>query len=115
MISEPATTGNGLVEQVHELPEHPRLGLAAQAQEEHVVPGEDGVLDLGDDGLFVAEDVGKKRLAGPELGDQVAPHLVLDRLDPIAARPQFAQSPGPIPPHRVPASPMNLDAEKPCR
>ena len=91
---------HGVVEQVDELAQHPRLGLAAQAQEEHVVPREDRVLDLGDDGLFVAQDVGKKRLAGPELADQVAPHLVLDRLDPIPACPQFPQRPGPIHPHR---------------
>ena len=56
-----------LVEQMDELAEHPRLGLAAQAQEEHVVPREDRVLDLGDDRLFVTEDVGKERLTGPEL------------------------------------------------
>ena len=53
-----------VVEQVDELAEHPRLGLAAEAEEEHVVPREDRVLDLGDDRLFVAEDVGEERLAG---------------------------------------------------
>ena len=58
------------------------------------MPREDGVLDLGDDRLFVAEDVGEERLAGADLGDQVAPHLVLDRLAPIAAGLQFAEGPG---------------------
>ena len=95
-ISEPATIGNGLVEQVDQLAEHPGLGLAAQAQKQHVVLGEDRVLDLGDHGLLVAEDLGKQRLARLELGDQVAPHLILDRLDPISARLQLAQGPGPI-------------------
>ena len=71
---------DGVVEQVDQLAEHPGLGLAAQAQEQHVVLGEDRVLDLGDDRLFVAQDIGKQRLARLELGDQVAPHLILDRL-----------------------------------
>ena len=101
-----------LVQKMHELPQHPRLGLAPQTQEEHVMPRENGVLDLGEDGLFVTEDVWKKRFTGPELADQVASH---HRLDPVAARTQFAQSSGPIPPHRVPASPMNFNAEKPPR
>ena len=87
---------DGVVEQVDELAEHPRLGLAAQAEEEHVVLGEDRVADLRDHRLFVAEDAGKQRLARLELGDQVAPHLVLDRLDPIPARLQLAQGPGPV-------------------
>ena len=52
-----------VVEQVDELAEHPGLGLAAEAEEEHVVLREDRVLDLRDDGLLVAEDVGEERLA----------------------------------------------------
>ena len=97
---------HGVVEQVDQLAEHPRLGLAAQAEEEHVVLGEDRVPDLGDDRLFVAEDVGEERLARLELGDQVAPHLILDRLDPVTARPQLAQGPGPILRHHWRASPI---------
>ena len=89
-----------LVQQVDELAEHPRLRLAAEAQEEHVMPRQDGILDLGHHRLFITQDIGKERLAGPELPDQVAPHLVLDRLHPVAACPQFPQSPGPIRPHR---------------
>src|SRR5208337_5038899 len=76
-----------LVQKMDELPQHPRLGLAPQTQEQHVMPRENGVLDLGDDGLFVTEDVWKERFTGPELPDQVASHLVLHRLDPVAARP----------------------------
>ena len=48
-----------VVEQMDQLPEHPGLGLSAQAQEQDIMLGEDGVLDLGDDGLLVAEDVGE--------------------------------------------------------
>ena len=75
----------GIVEQVDQLAEHPGLGLAPQAQKQHVVLGEDRVANLGDHRLFVAQDIGKQRLARCELGDQVPPHLIFDRLDPIPA------------------------------
>ena len=82
---------HGVVQQVDELPEHAGLGLAAEAQEQDVVLGEDRVLHLGDDGVFVPQDVGEDRLAGTDLGDEVAAHLVLDRLVLVAAGPQLSQ------------------------
>ena len=92
---------HGVVEEVDQLAEHPRLGLAAEAEQEHVVAGEDGVLDLGDDGLFVSQDVGEERLALADLGDQVPPHLVLDRLDPETAGSKLAESAWAIRRHRM--------------
>ena len=59
----PLDDRHGVVEQVDQLAEHPGLGLASEAEEEHVVAREDGVLDLGDDGLFIAEDVGEEGFA----------------------------------------------------
>ena len=41
--------------------------------------GQQGVLQLGDHRLLVAEHPGEQRLAGPDLGDGVAPELLLDR------------------------------------
>lgn len=40
--------------------------------------GEDGVDDLGDDGIVVAEDAGEEGLAGPEAGDEILAEFVLD-------------------------------------
>ena len=34
--------------------------LPLLAEEEHVVPGEDGDVDLGDDGVVVADDAGEE-------------------------------------------------------
>jgi hypothetical protein len=65
---------------VDKLPEHPRFGLAAQAEKKHVVARQDGILNLGDDGFFVTQDGWKERLAGSQHANQVAPHLVFDRL-----------------------------------
>ena len=79
-----------------QLAEHARLGLTAQAQKEHIVLGEDRIANLGNDGLFITQDIGKQGLARRELGDQVSPHFVLDGLDSIPARLELAQSSGPI-------------------
>ncbi len=76
---------HGLVEQLDKLPQHAGLGLSAQAQKQHVVLGEKGVLDLGNDGVLVTEDIGEERLAPAQLGDEVAPHFRLHRFDLVAA------------------------------
>ena len=56
--------GNRLVEEADQRPHQPALGLALLAEKQHVVPGEQGEVDLGDDGVFVADDAGKQLLAG---------------------------------------------------
>jgi len=43
------------------------------------MPGEDRVLDLGDDGAVVADDAGKDAVPMRETREQVLPHLVPDR------------------------------------
>ena len=67
-----------LVEQVGERADHAGLGLAPLAQEDHVVAGQDGVLELRQDGLLVAEDALDQGLAGQDAGHGVAPDLLLD-------------------------------------
>ena len=67
--------GHPLVEQLGERPDHAGLGLAPLAQEDHVVAGEEGVLELRQDGVLVAEHRVDQRLAGPDPGDGVAPDL----------------------------------------
>ena len=44
-----------------------------------VVPGEDGVFQLRQDRVLVAEHAGEQRLAGTDPFDGVVPDLVLDR------------------------------------
>ena len=55
------------------------------------MPGEEGVLELGQDGVVVAEDPGEERLAGPDLGDGVAPQLLLDGHGLPARVPELAE------------------------
>ena len=54
-----------------------RLPLAALAEEHDVVPGEDRVLDLGDDRVVVADDARAGcRSPRASVREQVAPHLL---------------------------------------
>ena len=97
---------NCLIEQPDQLAQHPRLGLAAQPEKQDVVLRQDRVLNLRHDRFIVAQYARKKRLARFQKGDQVAPHLILDRLDPITARRELPKRPGPI--HRHHHLPLRL-------
>ena len=68
-----------LVEQGHQGPHHPGLGLPPLAQEDDVVGGEDGVLELREDGLLVAHHPFDHRFARGDPGDGVLADLLLDR------------------------------------
>ena len=70
--------GNLLVEEADERPHQPALGLPLLAEEEHVVPGEQREVDLGDDGVVVADDAGKQLLAAGQGGEEVVVDFVLD-------------------------------------
>ena len=74
------------VEQRGERAEDARLGLTAEAEEDEVVAREDGVDDLGDDGVVEADDAGEEGFAFvlaagrdvAEARDEVVAELVLD-------------------------------------
>ena len=82
---------DGVVEQLDQHPQHAGLALAAQTQKQHVVPRQDGVHDLRNDRLVVAEDPWKQRFAFAELAEQVAAHLAFDAGDLISTGPQLAE------------------------
>src|SRR5262245_33687532 len=73
------------VEQLDQESRHAGLGLAALAQEDDVLAGQDRVLDLRQDALLVPDDAGEERVARPEPRDQVVSQLLLDRLRLIPA------------------------------
>ena len=68
--------GRLLVEEVHEGAQDARLRLPAQAEEDQVVPGQDGVHEGGDDRPVVAEDPGEGVLPAGEHREEVLAHLV---------------------------------------
>src|SRR5690606_25927939 len=84
-----------LVEQPDEGADHAGLRLAALAEEDDVVPGEQGVLELGQDGVLVAEHRRDQLLPGGDAGDGVAADLLLHRDGGPARGPELAQSGGP--------------------
>ena len=69
--------GNRVIEKFGQRAKDAALRLAAQAEEDEVVPGQNRVDDLRDDGLFVSDDAGKERGLRAEPCDQVLPDLVL--------------------------------------
>ncbi len=71
--------GQPLVEQSDHGPNHAGLGLTALAEEDHVVTGQDGVLELRENRVFVAKHAFKQRLTRGNAGDRIATDLFLDR------------------------------------
>src|SRR5436309_2097067 len=82
---------NERIEERGQAPDDAALRLPALAQEDHVVPGEDRVLDLGDDGVIVADDAREDALAPAEAGEEVLPHLLADREHPVPRSPELPQ------------------------
>ena len=70
--------GHVFVEEPHELPHEAALRLALLTEEQHVVPGEEGHVDLGDDGVVVAHDPRKELVARREHAEEVLAHFLLD-------------------------------------
>ena len=80
-----------LVEQRRQATHQPRFRLPALAKQHDVLPAEDGVDELRNHRVVVADDARKQRPALPQLGDQVAPHLRLDRQHLVAGRLELAK------------------------
>ena len=74
----PRQHGNMLVEQLGQLTGDARLGLTAQTQQDEVVPGQQGVDDLRNDGLVESDDPRKQGAAGLKRRDEIAADLFLD-------------------------------------
>lgn len=70
--------GEVFVEEAGEHAEDAGLALPSQAEEEHVVLGEDGVFDLGEDGVVVAHDAGEEGFAATEFAEEVVAHFDFD-------------------------------------
>src|SRR5262249_19955697 len=64
------------VEEVSQGTDDAALSLAAFAEEDHVMPGEQRVLDLGNDGVVVADEPGQQPLTTGQTRERVATHLL---------------------------------------
>src|ERR1017187_6127600 len=81
---------DGIVEEGAEASEQAGLGLAALAEEDEVLAGEDGVLELRDDRFLVAEDALEEGVAGGEAAGQVAAQLRAHGPDAVLGATQLA-------------------------
>ena len=77
LISQPATIGRPLVEQLDQGADQAGLALAALAEQHDVVAGEDRALDLRQHGVVEADDAGEAVLAGAHPREQVVAELAL--------------------------------------
>ena len=83
--------GRVLVQEAGQRAQDARLGLAAQAEQDEVVPRQDRVDDPGQHGLVVADDAWKQRLVRVQAGEQVGAQLLLDRALPVAGCLELAE------------------------
>jgi hypothetical protein len=70
--------GDFLVEEARQRSKQPGLGLAAQSEEDEIVPGQDRVHHVRDNRLVVANDPGEQRRARAKARNQVLSQFVLD-------------------------------------
>ena len=70
--------GQRRVEQRGQRPQDAALRLPAQAQQDEVVPRQDGIHELRHHGVVVTNNAREQRFAPPQLADQVLAHLVFD-------------------------------------
>jgi hypothetical protein len=71
---------NLLVEETDEGTHQAALGLPLFTEEEHVVPGNDGEVNLWDYGIFVADDAGKKFFVFFQHRQKIIEDFLFDRL-----------------------------------
>ena len=64
------------IEQCGQRAQDAALGLAAQSQQDEIMPRKNRVNDLRHDGVVVSDDAGKNRAALAEFHDQVVAHFV---------------------------------------
>ena len=87
----PGDDRHPLVEQLGEPTDHAGLGLAALAEEDHVVAGDERVLELREHGVLVADHAVDELLALRDPRDRVGAHLFFDRARDPAAGPELAE------------------------
>src|SRR5262249_55751296 len=74
-----------LIQEANQRPHQPALGLSLLAEKEHVVPGDQGQIDLRNHRAVVADDSGKQLVAAGKHGEEIVPDLVFDRFGNPAA------------------------------
>ena len=82
---------NFRIEKPHQQPHQPALGLPLFAEKQHVVPGDQGDVDLGNDRAVVADDAGKQLVAVAEHAEKIVVNFAFDGFGNPTAGPKVAQ------------------------
>ena len=77
---------NLLVEQIDQTAQDAALRLAAQTEQDEVVPRQNRVDQLRDDRFVVADDAGEQPFAGLQLAHEVVANLLLHRSHAVRLR-----------------------------
>ena len=85
--------GDPLVEKPAEKPHHPALRLPLLTQKEHVMAGNEGDVDLGNDSVVIADDAGEELPAVGEGPEEVLPHFLLHCPTPPTGGTQIGEGP----------------------
>src|SRR5215217_3376637 len=80
-----------LIEQISQQANDAALCLPAKAKQNDVMPRQNGVNQLRNNGVLVAHDAGKQLLAAAQFSYEIATQLILDREGLIPGRPEFAK------------------------
>src|SRR5437867_6360352 len=88
---------DGIVQKLDQTAQNAALRLTSQSKQDHVMPGEDGVYNLRNDAVVVADDAREDRGLRAQLAYQVGPHFLFDgsiSIGPLAkrTRSQFTES-----------------------
>ena len=98
----PRDNRDRLIEQVDQAPRQSGLGLAALAEQDDVLPGQDRVFDLRNDCPVVANDAREELIAPSQPGNEVLAHLFTDRAGSVSGFTELAKG-------RGPGGPVSLD------
>ncbi len=98
----PRDNRDRLIEQVDQAPRQPGLGLAALAEQDDVLPGQDRVFDLRNDSPVVADDAREELITPAQAGNEVFAHLFPDRAGSVSGFTELAKG-------RGPGGPVSLD------
>ena len=74
----PIDHGDHIIQEIDQVTRHTGLCLAAFAKKDDVLPGENGVFDLRDNGLFIAYNPRKDVFPSPDLLYQIFAQLFFD-------------------------------------
>ncbi|MCG3120720.1 MAG: hypothetical protein ALAOOOJD_03548 [bacterium] len=80
---------NVLIQQARQHAQNAALRLAAQAEQDEIMPRQNGVAQLRNHRIFITDDAGKQRLAAADFANEIVAHFVFHGDDTVTRSAQF--------------------------